>query len=88
LGLALGLIFLTTRRFRTDEQDTILVKTKTVLETDGLLLDGASILAILADVETEGGISGESLSVHTCEHWALGVNVIVSLNGRFAIQGS
>ena len=73
--------FLTTGRFQTDEQNTILVKTKTAHETDALLLDGASILAILADVETERGISGEPLSVHPCEHWALGVNIIVNLNG-------
>lgn len=48
--------------------------------TDGLLFDDGSILAILTDVETEGGISWESLSVHPCEHWALGVDVIVDFN--------
>ena len=81
LGLPLGLISLATPRFQTDEQGTILVKTKTVLETGEPLLGGASILAILADVETESGISWESLSMHSCEHWALSVDVIVDLNG-------
>jgi hypothetical protein len=39
------------------------------------------ILAILADVETESGISWEPLSVHPCEHRALTVDVIVDFNG-------
>jgi hypothetical protein len=39
--------------------------------TDGLLVDDGSILAILTNFETEGGISCESLSVHPYKHWAL-----------------
>ena len=44
------------------------------------LFNDDSILAILADVETESGISWEPLSVHPGEHWALGVDVIVDFN--------
>ena len=39
-----------------------------------------SILAILTNIKTEGGISWESLSVHPCEHWALSIDVIVDFN--------
>ena len=48
---------------------------------DGSLFDDCSILAIRTDIETEGDISGESFSVHPCQHWALSVDVVVNLNG-------
>lgn len=48
---------------------------------DELLLGVVSLLAILTDVETESGVSWKSLSVHSGEHRALSVDVIVNLNG-------
>src|SRR5487761_2163697 len=56
--------------------------------TDGSLFGDGSILAILSDIETEGGVSWESLSVHPGEDWALSVDVIVDFNRRFSIHGS
>jgi len=51
------------------------------LTPDALLLVVISALAILADVETESGVPWKSLSVHSGEHRALSVDVVVNLNG-------
>ena len=59
----------------------LLCQIRPVGPTDGSLFGVGSILAIRIDVETEGGISGESLSVHPCQHWALSVDVIVDFDG-------
>ena len=58
----------------------LLYQIRPVGPTDGSLFGDGSILAIRTDVETESGISWESLSVHPCEHWALGVDVIVDFD--------
>ena len=48
--------------------------------TDSSLLGDGSILALLSDVETESGVSRESLSVHPYEYWAFSVDVVVDFN--------
>jgi hypothetical protein len=48
---------------------------------DELLFGFALAPTILPDVESEGGVPWKSLSVHSGEHRALGVDVIVNLNG-------
>ena len=57
------------------------LKQEQSLTTSELLLNDASTLAIRTDVETEGGISRESLSVHPGKHRALDVDVIMDFNG-------
>ncbi len=59
----------------------LLSQIQLVGSNDGSLFDDGSILAIRTDVETEGGISGKSLSVHPCKHRALNVDVVVNLHG-------
>jgi len=48
---------------------------------DQLLVGVVSLLTILTGVETESGVPWKSLSVHSGEHRALCVDVIVNLNG-------
>ena len=52
------------------------------------LLRGVSTLAILTDIESESCVAWKSLPVHTCQYRDLSVDVIVNLNGGFAIQWS
>ena len=51
------------------------------VDHDRFLLGFASAPAIHADIETESGVPWKPLSVHSGEHRALCVDVIVNLNG-------